>query len=61
MAGKERGKTVREDPEESGKDAALNGESVSPEHAEDMESLQPARRVPGINGYDPNQWPDAGS
>lgn len=60
MAGKERGKTVRADLEESGKDAAVNGDSVAPEHAENMDS-QPVRRVPGINGYDPNQWPDAGS
>jgi hypothetical protein len=61
MAGSERGKTVREDPEESGNDAAVNADSVAPEHAEDVDTLQPGRRVPGINGYDPNQWPDARS
>ena len=61
MAGRERGKTDREDSEEPGKDAAENAGSVAPEHAEDVDSLQSARRVPGINGYDPNQWPDARS
>ncbi|ACL38483.1 hypothetical protein Achl_0484 [Pseudarthrobacter chlorophenolicus A6] len=59
MAGRERGKTVREDSEEPGNDAAGNADSVAPEKAEEVDTLQPARRVPGINGYDPTQWPDA--
>lgn len=61
MAGREHGKRVREDPEEQGKDAAKDADPTAPEHADDVDNLQPARRVPGINGYDPTQWPDARS
>ena len=67
MAGRGRDKKSRDKSEEQEPGAAAKGGagsntgSDSTNDAEEgLKDGQPGRRVPGINGYDPTQWPDAG-
>lgn len=67
MAGRGRDKKSRNRSEEQEAGDAANGgtgsntgSDTTKDAEEDLKDAQPGRRVPGINGYDPTQWPDAG-